>query len=167
MKKLLLLVFMAVASVSYASAEWTTYYVTEEVGQEYSAFSTFKIDWENKFFFLDSDSEDETKGPIKKMQVNGNKKTFNIHYSKVLNEDFYCSAEFTTEDQEKGKFTLTLILDGQGGSKIRKTFLLSNKKPLKEIMRDPGSSIKDGIGKVSDLIKKKKEEKKDKKEKKE
>ena len=165
MKRLFLFVFMAITAISYASAEWTTYYVTEQVGQEYPSLSTFKIDWDNKWFFLDSDSEDETKGPIKKLQVNGNKKTFNVHYTKVLNEDFFCGIEFVTEGE--GKFTLTQILEG--GHRL--TFILSDKKPagdaIKDARQNPGALIKDGIGKVSDFIKKKKEENKEKKGKKE
>lgn len=156
--------FIAIASVSYASAEWTTYYVVEQVGQEYSAFSTFKIDWENKYFFLDSDSEDETKGPIKALKTNGNKKTFNVHYTKVLNEEFFFSAEFVTDGE--GKFTLTQNIDGN-----KRTFILTDKKPagtaIKEARQNPGTLIKDGFGKVSDFIKKKKEDNKEKKSKKE
>ena len=62
MKKLLALAVVALVSVVYSYAqEWQPYYVIEEVGQEETAMYWFQIDWKNKLFFLDSDSEDETK----------------------------------------------------------------------------------------------------------
>ena len=48
MKKFLLMAVMALISVSYASAQWKTYYVLEQVGEEYPGQSFFKIDWNNK-----------------------------------------------------------------------------------------------------------------------
>ena len=74
MKRVCVLAIAMLASISIASAGWTNYYIIENVGN--APTRKLKIDWENKYFFLDSDSEDETKCPIKNLKTNGNTKTF-------------------------------------------------------------------------------------------
>ena len=150
MKKVLLLTVM-LFSLSYASAAWKTYYIVEN--RENAMSDTFKIDWENNFFFLDSDSEDETKAPIRNLKTNGDTKTFDVDYTKSDGGGKYCSVKFTTG--EDGKFTLTQTL--AGGHKL--TFGLSDKKPLKDAMRDarrdPKELLKGGVEKISNVFKKK------------
>lgn len=152
MKKVLLLAFVLLFSASYASAAWKTYYIVEN--RENAVSDIFKIDWENNFFFLDSDSEDETKAPIRNLKTNGNTKTFDVYYTKSVGGGKYCSIAFITG--EDGKFTITQTLTG--GAKL--TFGLSDKKPLKDAVRDPKELLKGGVEKISNVFKKK-----DKKEK--
>lgn len=139
------------ASISIASAGWTNYYIIENVGN--APTRKLKIDWENKYFFLDSDSEDETKCPIKNLKTNGNTKTFDVYYTSSVGGGKFCSVKFTTG--EDGKFTLTQTLTG--GHKI--TFGLSDKKPVKDAIRDtrtnPKELIKGGVEKISNVFKKK------------
>ena len=153
MKKLMVLTFMLLSSISYASAKWTTYYIVEQ-DEEFAVSDRFKIDWEDNFFFLDSDSEDETKAPIKNLKTNGNTKTFDVYYTPSVGGGKYCSVKFITEGE--GKFTLIQTL--QGVSKSAK-FGLSDKKPMKDAIRDarqnPKELIKGGVEKISNVFKKK------------
>ena len=108
MKKFLLTVVVAVCSISYASAQqWTDYYVVEEVGQENASAYWFRIDWDGKYFFMDSDSEDEQMAPMKNYKESGNKRTFDVHYAASVGGDKYCSVEFITEGDGKFKLTQT------------------------------------------------------------
>lgn len=169
MKKLFLMAVLALSVSYYASAEWTTYYVLDEPKENIPSFYSFKIDWDNNYFFLDSDSENETQCPIKNLKTNGKKKTFDVYYTKNVGGGYYCSIGF--EDKGNGGYSLTLYLPGEDGKKLEFSYNLSDKKPLKDAIRDaqrdPKSAIKDGIGKVTEVFKKKKEENKEKKEKKE
>lgn len=157
MKKLLLVAAMMLVSMSYASAAWKTYYVQEQEGQEYPSQSFFKIDWEGKYFFLDSDSEDETKCPIKNFSESGNKKSFSVYYTQSVGGMLYCKVEFITV--EESKFKLTQIFKGDGGKTMKMTYILSDKKSAKDAVGDarknPKEAIKDGLGKVKDIFKKK------------
>ena len=165
MKKLLLMVILALSVSYYASAEWTTYYVLEQEGAEHPDWYSVKIDWDNNYFFLDSDSEDETKCPIKNLKANGTKKTFDVYYTKSVGGGRYCGVAF--EDKGNNSFYITLYLVGEGGKNYEFVYRTTDKKPAKEALREarenPGALIKDGFGKVSDFIKKKKEDNKDKK----
>lgn len=151
MRKVLLSTLMLLFSVSYASAAWKTYYIIENRENAFS--DVFKIDWENNLFFLDSDSEDETKAPIKNLKTNGNTKTFDVYYTPSVGGGKYCSVKFTTTDD--GKITITQTL--AGGHKV--TFGLSDKKPMKDAIRDarrdPKELIKGGVDKISNVFKKK------------
>jgi hypothetical protein len=159
MKNLLLIAFVAVISMSQASAEWKTYYVQEQVGQEYPDQNFFKIDWTNKYFFLDSDSEDETLCPMKNYKESGNKKTFDVYYAPSVSSDKYCSVEFSTA--EDGKITLVQSMLGEGGKTMKRTYILTDKKPMKDAIndarRDPKQLIKGGVEKVTNVFKKKKD----------
>lgn len=152
MKRLSLMLFVALFSMSYASAQWKTYYILEQVGVEYPSQSYFKIDWNNKLFFLDSDSEDETKCPIKNLKESGNKKSFDVYYTPSVGGGKHCSIEFSSS--EDGKWTLVQKLPGG-----KQTFILSDKKPMKDAIRDarkdPKELIKGGVDKVTNLFKKK------------
>ena len=160
MKKLLLLAMVTLFAVSYASAEWKTYYALEQVGQEYPNPSIFKVDWAKKLFFVDGDSPEETSCPIKNYKENGNKRTFDVYYTSHVGGGIYFSGEFVTEAD--GKITFTQILNDRKTQKI--TYILTDKKPLKDAVndarRDPKELLKGGIEKASNLFKKK-----DKKEK--
>ena len=162
MKKLLLLAMVTLFAVSYASADWKTYYVIEQIGQEYPSQSYFKIDWEKKLFFLDSDSEDETKCPMRNIKENGSKKTFAVYYTPSVGGGLYCNCEFNSDAD--GKMTLVQSMKNDRGGIMKLTYILSDKKPLKDAMRDarkdPKELLKGGIEKASNLFKKK-----DKKEK--
>ena len=126
MKKFLLTVVVAVCSISYASAQqWTDYYVVEEVGQENASAYWFRIDWDGKYFFLDSDSEDEQLAPMKNYKESGNKRTFDVHYAASVGGDKYCSVEFITEGDGKFKLTQTHL------NNWKPTYILSLKKPSK------------------------------------
>lgn len=160
MKKLLLLAIVAFCSISYVQAQqWKDYYVVEEVGQEDASAYWFRIDWDNKYFFMDSDSEDEQKAPIKNYRENGNKRSFDVYYPAIAGGGKYCSVEFTTA--EDGKMTLTLILPGENGQTYKPTYIVSDKKPLKgggnggDARKDPKELIKGGVDKVTNLFKKK------------
>ena len=163
MKRILLLVVVALFSMAHmsmaqTSAKWKDYYVVEEVGQENASAYWFRIDWDNNYFFLDSDSEDETLCPIKNLKVNGTKKTFDVYYTQSVGGGKYCSVEFTTA--EDGKMTLTLILPGENGQTYKPTYIVSDKKPLKgggagDARKDPKELLKGGVDKVTNLFKKK------------
>ncbi|MBR5138123.1 MAG: hypothetical protein IKV12_01070 [Alistipes sp.] len=165
MKKLLLVAFMALFSMAYASAQtvqWTIYYPIEQEGQEYPDTYWFKIDWTNKYFFLDSDSEDETLCPMKNLKENGNKKTFDVYYTQSVGGGKYCSAEFVTN--EDNSWTLTVIQTGEDGNIWKRTYKLSDKEPKKSGGDDNGGGIerksprdlvKGGVNKVTGVFKKK------------
>ena len=105
---------MALFSMAYASAQtaqWTIYYPIEQEGQEYPDTYWFKIDWTNKYFFLDSDDVDEQANPMKNYKESGNKKTFDVHY--IRSNHKYGSVEFVTN--EDNSWTLTVIQTGDDG----------------------------------------------------
>lgn len=162
MKKFLSLAFMLLFPISYASAQqWKDYYVVEEVGQENASAYWFRIDWDNKYFFMDSDSEDEQKAPIKNYRENGHKRSFDVYYPAIAGGSKFCSVEFTTA--EDGKMTLTQILQGENGQPFKVTYVVSDKKPLKgsgggDARKDPKELIKGGVDKVTNLFKKKKDQ---------
>ena len=151
MKRVCVLAIAMLASISIASAGWTNYYIIENVGN--APTRKLKIDWENKYFFLDSDSEDETKCPIKNLKTNGNTKTFDVYYTTLVGGGKYCSVKFTTD--EENKFTITLTQSGG----YKETFVISDKKPLKDAIRDartnPKELLKGGVDKISNVFKKK------------
>ncbi|MBR4402542.1 MAG: hypothetical protein IKT29_03325 [Flavobacteriales bacterium] len=157
MKKLFLIALMTFFTVSYASAQWTTYYVVEQEGEEYPSQSFFKIDWSAKYFFLDSDSEDETKCPMKNFKESGGKKTFDVYYTKSVGGGKYCSVVFVTD--ANGKMTLTQTMPGEGGKTLKMTYILSDKKPMKDaagdVKNNPKGLLKGGVDKVKGLFKKK------------
>ena len=169
MKKLFLLAFMALFSMTYAmaqSAQWTVYYPIEQEGQEYPDTYWYKIDWTNNYFFLDSDSEDETLCPIKNLKESGNKKTFDVYYTQSVGGGKYCSAEFITNGEKS--WTITITQTGGDGTIYKRTYKLSDKEPAKKYDdNDSGSGnegggnkpkniLKKGVGKVTGLFKKKK-----------
>lgn len=155
MKKLFLVALMTLFTVSYASAQWKTYYVVEQVGQEYPSQSFFKIDWSGKYFFLDSDSEDETKCPMKNFKDSGSKKTFDVYYTPSVGGGKYCGVVFETD--ANGKMTLTQTITG---SSAKLTYILSDKKPMKDAAGDaksnPKGLLKGGVDKVKGIFTKKK-----------
>ena len=69
---------MFLATAIYASAEYKEYYILEQVGQEHPELYSVKIDWDNKFFFIEGDGEND--GPIKNYKESGNKRTFDAYY---------------------------------------------------------------------------------------
>ena len=162
MKKLLLVAFMALFSMAYASAQtaqWTIYYPIEQEGQEYPDTYWFKIDWTNKYFFLDSDDVDEQANPMKNYKESGNKKTFDVHY--IRSNHKYCSAEFVTN--EDNSWTLTVIQTGDDGKIYKRTYKLSDKEPKKSgssgsaggERKTPKDLVKGGVSKVTGVFKKK------------
>ena len=168
MKKLFLLAFMALYAMTNAmaqSAQWTVYYPIEQEGQEYPDTYWYKIDWTNKYFFLDSDSEDETMCPMKNLKESGNKKTFDVYYTKSVGGGKYCSVEFITNGDKS--WTITIIQTVDEGT-FKRTYKLSDKEPAKKYNDDdngggnegvgnkPKNILKKGVGKVTGLFKKKK-----------
>ena len=140
MKKLLLLAIVVLCSVSYVSAQqWQNYYVVEEEGQEYNSAYWFRIDWNGKYFFMDSDSEDEQKAPIKNYKESGNKRTFDVYYPSMAGGEKFCSVEFITESDSK--FKLIQTIDG-----VKRTYILSPKEPSKS---DSNSSTSESGGKLN------------------
>ena len=125
----------------------------EEVGQEDASAYWFRIDWDNNYFFLDSDSEDETLCPMKNLKVNGTTKTFDVYYTKSVGGGKYCGVEFSAP--EDGKMTLTLIMLGENGQTYKPTYIVSDKKPLKYAMSDPKELLKGVVDKVANLFKNK------------
>jgi hypothetical protein len=168
MKKLFLTAIVALCSMSYVmaqSVQWSVYYPTEQEGQEYPDTYWFKIDWTNKYFFLDSDSEDETMCPMKNLKESGNKKTFDVYYTKSVGGGKYCSAEFITNGDKS--WTITIIQTVDEGT-FKRTYKLADKEPAKKYNDDdngggnegvgnkPKNILKKGVGKVTGLFKKKK-----------
>lgn len=164
MKKLLLVAFMALFSMAYASAQtvqWTIYYPIEQEGQEYPDTYWFKIDWTNKYFFLDSDNEEATLCPMKNIKENGNKKTFDVYYVPSVSTDKYGSVEFVTN--EDNSWTLTVIQTGDDGKIYKRTYKLSDKEPKKSgssgsasgEKKTPKDLVKGGVSKVTGVFKKK------------
>ena len=169
MKKLLILTVMLLASAVWASAQYKTYYITEQVGEEYPCLYCFKIDWEAKKFFLESDSERENDGRIKNYKENGNKRTFEV----------WSSAE---SDVNEKVYTMTFITDGDGkytaiqtlASGYKLEFKLSDVEPVDE-SAGPGGALQSkinakkeaakeaigkGVNKALDALKNKKKDKK-------
>ena len=129
MKRTILILLVSLASMPYIFAqEWNAYYVVEEVGQKEASAYWFKIDWKNKLYFLDSDSEDETKGVMKNYKEEGKKKSFDVHYpaSAGIKEKLW-SIEFTTEEGED-KYSIVQTLPN--GHKAK--FILSTQEPKKD-----------------------------------
>lgn len=125
MKKLLLLTIAVLCSVSYVSAQqWQNYYVVEEEGQENASAYWFRIDWNGKYFFMDSDSEDEQKAPIKNYKESGNKRTFDVYYTSQAGGEKFCSVEFITESDSKFKLIQTI-------GEVKMSYILSPKEPSK------------------------------------
>lgn len=152
MKKFLLTVVVAVCSISYASAQqWTDYYVVEEVGQENASAYWFRIDWDGKYFFMDSDSEDEQMAPMKNYKESGNKRTFDVHYTASAGGDKYCSVEFITEGDGKFKLTQTHL------NNWKPTYILSLEKPSRSGSGSDsaiGSPVDEGKSKVGKALNK-------------
>lgn len=168
MKKFLLLAVLLITSAVYASAQYKDYYITEEVGSSNPSMYWIRIDWNNKFFFIDGDGEND--GPIKNYKESGNKRTFDAWYpvGSGINEKVY-SVVFT--DDGDNKYTISLTLSN--GHKL--TFKATTKKPVKSgggggsnSAQDKIQSMKDAVGKGLnkgvDAIKKKQQENKAKKE---
>lgn len=159
MKKLLALAVVALVSVVYSYAqEWQPYYVIEEVGQEETAMYWFQIDWKNKLFFLDSDSEDETKGVMKNYKESGTKKSFDVYYAvgSGYENEMLCSIVFDKEEGED-KYSITRTMEG---STHKQKFIVSTKKPVdvsnpEDVLKGGGSpkdAIKDGVNKALNKI---------------
>ena len=152
---------MSLFSVSYAMAQqpqWTTYYVTEQVGQDYSDQYLFKFDWTNKYYFFDSDSEDASKGLLKNYKENGNKKSFDVYYDGSVSSNKYCSAEFVTNENNTWSVTISMV--GQDGKTYTSTYNLSDKEPKKSgeggiERKNPKDLLKGGVDKVTNVFKKK------------
>jgi hypothetical protein len=148
MKKFLLITAMLFAAATLASAQnYKEYFVVEEVGQEYPSWYSFKFDFEGKFFYHESDSEDEQNGLIKNYKENGNTRTFDVYPSAESShkggKDF--SATFVTE--EDGGITFTMIRpDGYKG-----TFKLSTTKPGKK--GEKSNPVQDAKDKVNAKVK--------------
>jgi len=171
MKRLFLMAAMLLVSAVFASAQYKTYYVVEQVGSEYSSFGRFRIDWEKKLFFLESDSEKENDGRIKNYKENGNKRTFDVWSSATgYSDEKIYSATFVTEGE--GKYTMILAISPE----YKPEFKLSDVEPvssrgggesadgsLKSKINSKVGSVKDAIGKGVnkglDALKNKKKEK--------
>ena len=163
MKRFLLLAVLFVTSAIFASAQqakYTDYYVTEEVGQESASMYWIRIDWNNKFFFIDGDNHND--GPIKNYKESGNKRTFDAWYapSSGINKVAY-KVVFVSDGDDK--YTITLTIEG-----YTTTFKCTTKKPGGNPASDKIQAMKDkigqGINKGLDAMKKKQEENKAKKE---
>lgn len=169
MKRFLLLAVLFVTSAVFASAQqakYTDYYVTEEVGQESASMYWIRIDWDNKFFFIDGDGDND--GPIKNYKESGNKRTFDAWYapSSGINKVAY-KVVFVSDGDDK--YTITLTIEG-----YTTTYKCTTKKPVGSgggrggVVGDKMQSVKDkigqGINKGLDAMKKKQEENKAKKE---
>ena len=172
MKRLFLLAVLFAATAICASAQYTAYYcIPDENGVEPEAY-WFQIDWENKLFFVDGDSEND--GPIKNYKESGNTRTFDVYYPPTSGiKDKLYSVKFVTE--EGGYYRIHLTTHGG----VQMSCKLTTTKPSRGGGDDDNSingkinakaqSIKDAIGKgVSkglDALKNK-EKNKDKSEKK-
>lgn len=124
MKRILLLAAMFLMTAVYASAQYQTYYVVEQLERESPNVYKFKIDWNNKVFFLEGDKHND--GPIKNYKENGNTRSFDVYYdpSSGLNELVF-SVVFTTEAE--GSFTLSTTYEG-----YKQTYKLSTTEPVDE-----------------------------------
>ncbi len=165
MKKLFLTAILALCSMSYVmaqSVQWTIYYPTEQEGQEYPDTYWFKIDWTNKYFFLDSDSEDEQLNPIKNYKESGNKRTFDVYYTQSVGGSKYCSAEFVTNEDKT--WSITIVQTDDDGTVYKRTYKLSDKEPAKGSdgggieRKSPRDLLKGGVNKVTNVFKKKDKE---------
>ena len=168
MKRFLLLAALFVTSAVFASAQeakYTDYYVTEEVGQESASMYWIRIDWDNKFFFIDGDNHND--GPIKNYKESGNKRTFDAWYapSSGINKVAY-KVVFVSDGDDK--YTITLTIEG-----YTTTFKCTTKKPggaggggnaASDKIQAMKEKIGHGINKGIDAMKKKQEENKAKKE---
>lgn len=168
MKRIFLSAFFCLFTAVYASAQYKEYYVMEQVGREYPLRSWFRFDWNNKYFFFDSDSERENDGRMKNFKEEGNKKTFDVWTAE--NSDFnekIFTGEFTTEDEHRFTF-IQKHPDGRVD-----TYVLSDVKPVgspsgapgesndpKSNLKDKANSVKNsvtkGISKGLNALKKKK-----------
>lgn len=148
-----MLAFIAIASVTYVSAqEWQPYYVVEVV-EGGSPYYWFQIDWKNKFFYLESDSDDDTKGRIRNYKENGTKKTFDVYYAEGKSNDMIFSVEFNTE---QGEDRYSIVLN-HPGSMPKDKFILSTKEPDKsssssDVRDGKPKSLKEGVNKTLNKI---------------
>lgn len=150
MKRLFLLAVLFAATAICASAQYTAYYcIPDENGVEPEAY-WFQIDWENKLFFVDGDSEND--GPIKNYKESGNTRTFDVYYPPTSGiKDKLHSVKFVTE--EGGFYRIHLTTHGG----VQMSFKLTTTKPSRGGGDDENSingkinaktqSIKDAIGK--------------------
>ena len=163
MKRLIFFAVIFFAAAFHASAQYQEYYILEQVGQENPSLYSIKIDWNNKFFFIEGDGAND--GPIRNYKESGNKRTFDAYYppeTGLGNNAKAYSVVFVSDGEDKYTITMTM------GSNTQ-TFKTTTKKPIK-----PGEggnrvqSMKDAIGKGItngiDALKKKQEENKAKKE---
>lgn len=124
MKRLFFLTVLFLVSALYASAQYQTYYVVEQVGEKGSAFGNFKFDWTGKKFFFESDSPDENDGLIKNFKENGNKRTFDVYTPSIGGETQKAfSAEFTTDGDDKYTFTQNY------SNGYKNTYILTTQEP--------------------------------------
>ena len=163
MKRLIFFAVIFFAAAFHASAQYQEYYILEQVGQENPSLYSIKIDWKNKFFFIEGDGAND--GPIRNYKESGNKRTFDAYYppeTGLGNNAKAYSVVFVSDGEDK--YTITMTTEG-----YTQTFKTTTKKPFK-----PGEggnrvqSMKDAIGKGItngiDALKKKQEENKAKKE---
>lgn len=124
MKRIILLAVTFLMTAVYASAQYQTYYVVEQLERESPNVYKFQIDWNNKLFFLEGDKHND--GPIKKYKENGNTRSFDVYYdpSSGLNELVF-SVVFTTEAEDS--FTLSTTYEG-----FKQTYKLSTTEPVDE-----------------------------------
>ena len=161
MKRFILLAVFFLATALYASAQYTEYYVVEQVGKEHPELYSVKIDWDNKLFFIEGDGEND--GPIKNYKESGNKRTFDAYYPpKTGLKDKAYSVVFVSDGEDK--YTISMTING-----YTMTFKTTTKKPrgtgggsdrMQEMKETIGKGITDGI----EALKKKQEENKAKKE---
>lgn len=160
MKRIILLAAMFLATAIYASAEYKEYYILEQVGQEHPELYSVKIDWDNKFFFIEGDGEND--GPIKNYKESGNKRTFDAYYPvKTGIKDKAYAVVFVSDGEDK--YTISMTING-----YTMTFKATTKKPrgagggdkIQEMKESIGKGISNGL----DALKKKQEENKAKKE---
>jgi hypothetical protein len=160
MKKIILLAVMFLATAFYASAQYQEYFTISQEGQEHPELYSIKIDWNNKYFFIEGDGAND--GPIKNYKESGNKRTFDAYYpveSGIKSKAY--SVVFVSEGDDK--YTISMTISGH-----KMVFNTTTKKPagsggggkIQSIKESIGKGITDGI----DALKKKQEENKAKKE---
>lgn len=121
MKRLFVMAVLLIATALCASAQYKEYYTVEEVGQEYPSLYMFKIDWNNKLFFLEGDGHND--GPIKNYKENGNVRIFDVYSDpgSGLNEKVY-SVKFTPDEGDN--YTIELNMNG-----YKAVYKVTTKKP--------------------------------------
>lgn len=146
MKRIVLLAAMFLMTAVYASAQYQTYYVTEQLERDSPNVYMFKIDWNKKLFFLEGDNHND--GPIKNYKENGNTRSFDVYYdpSSGLNELVF-SVVFTTESESS--FTLSTTYEG-----FKQTYKLSTTEPAGKIGEaSAATSINDKINAKTKSVK--------------